>query len=142
MRVQARIKNKEDDVSWEETFDVSSVNQAELEIKKIIDGFNATLGSGEKSREFICLVDLDVKLESEGEFISRAYKFLGRVRRDANNPFGSSWCRDKVDIINKIVNNLSKKGNVARLKKLVGNSPFSRVFEDLINSPIKTIQEE
>lgn len=80
----------------EEEIEVSTLKNAEKEVKEIVDNFNNTLRPGEKPREFIKIVwnkniQNDIDLEC---LLSEFRKFMIKVSHEANNLFGSAWCKE------------------------------------------------
>jgi hypothetical protein len=57
--ITAVIRNVKFGNTWKEEFRVSSIENAEKEIKIIINVFNSTLKYGESPREFISISQLD-----------------------------------------------------------------------------------
>jgi len=63
MTVKAKIKDSSGE--WEESFEVESMNTAEVEIKKVIDNFNNTLRSGETPRTVVKIIGEDTRKQEE-----------------------------------------------------------------------------
>lgn len=146
--VKAKIKDHvdPDEAAWTEEFDIGDSEDAKVSIGAIVDRFNNGLKEGESRRVLVEIVsDLPTKeidcSTSEG-FIKRAGNFKAKVSREAFNAMGHRWCHEHKDKVFRYYEGLIRKGGVTRFKNLVNESPYREDYQNLINSPIKSLYQK
>lgn len=122
----------------DEDYDVEDNVDAREYADKLIAYWNSTLNPGDLPREVVSVREELITANGIDDFWKHLQTFRTKVHRECGNAFGSAWCKNNEQAIQKAYNHMIRTGYTKQLKDVIRGSGMMEAVP-IIESPVKKV---